>query len=60
MQLAQAAENEIHDMIENGNLREKLGDTICGDSTELVLSHTWSEIERGRKLRSALLAYSGI
>ncbi|MBP3204940.1 MAG: hypothetical protein IJ794_19515 [Lachnospiraceae bacterium] len=47
-------------MIENGNLREKLGDTICGDSTESVLSHTWSEIERGRKLRSALLAYSGI
>ncbi len=59
-QLAQAAENEIHDMIENGNLKEILGDTICGDSTEAVLAHTWSEIEQGRKLRNALSGYASI
>ncbi|MBR1702646.1 MAG: hypothetical protein IJ716_11895, partial [Lachnospiraceae bacterium] len=59
-QFAQAAENEIHDMMENGNLKEILGDTICGDSTESILSHTWSEIEQGRKLWSALSGYASI
>ena len=59
-QFAQEDENEIHDMMENGNLKEILGDTICGDSTESILSHTWSEIEQGRKLWSALSGYASI
>ena len=55
--LAQAAEAEIHDMIDNGNLREILGDTVCGESTDAVISHTWSEIEQGRSIRRALAGY---
>ena len=54
MQYGQFAEREIHSMLQNG-LREKLGDTICGMSTDEVIDGTWKDIEEGRFMRMSLM-----
>ena len=54
MQSGQSAEREIHSMLQNG-LKEKLGDTICGMSTDEVIDGTWKDIEEGRSIRMSLM-----
>ena len=54
MQSGQSAEREIHSMLQNG-LREKLGDTICGISTDEVIDGTWKDIENGRSMRMSMM-----
>ena len=54
MQSGQSAERKIHSMIKKG-LKEKLGDTVCGISTDEVINATWSEIEKGRSMGMSLM-----
>ena len=54
IQSGQTAERKIHSMLQNG-LKEKLGDTICGISTDEVINGTWADIEKGRSLRNMLM-----
>lgn len=54
MQSGLSAERKIHSMIKKG-LKEKLGDTVCGVSTDEIINATWSEIERGRSMRMSLM-----
>lgn len=54
MQSGQSAEREIHSMLQNG-LREKLGDTICGMSTDAVIEQTWADIDRCRAIRNTMM-----
>lgn len=41
-------------MLQNG-LKEKLGNTICGMSTDEVIDGTWKDIEEGRSIRMSLM-----
>lgn len=54
MQSGQSAEREIHSMLQNG-LKEKLGDTICGMSTDEVIQQTFADIGRCRAIRSTMM-----
>ena len=54
MQSGQAAELEIRRMQQNG-LKEKLGDTIAGVSTDDIINGTWADIEKGRSMRMSLM-----
>jgi len=54
IQSGQAAERKIHSMLQNG-LREKLGDTVCGMSTDEIIDSTWADIEKGQSMRNMLM-----
>ena len=54
MQSGYAAEQEIRKMQQNG-LKEKLGDTIAGVSTDDIINGTWADIEKGRSMRMSLM-----
>ena len=56
MQSGQSAEREIHSMLQNG-LKDKLGDTICGMSTDEVIQQTFADIDRCRAIRSTMMIW---